>query len=250
MNTVFVHIPKTAGTALRSAVTARVGAQSIHFDYGSHDEKTWYSVHLARAISRLALMTNNDMRITKLLALLWSRKQRPLTRPYVYGHFVTAKYLRRQHGRWSKIPGYRYVTFVRHPFQRAISQYYYYKQSSAPHDLVLREFHAAQMSLVDFLLHPFFANTMSRFLYGLSVDEFDMVGVVEDMPSSLRLLGHLLPEFADLELQIENKTSYKYLQEIYEVPGSVYQSFRSLHAQDFSLYNHACEKLQKNIHLL
>jgi hypothetical protein len=171
-------------------------------------------------------------------------KKRPMLRPNVYGHFVTAKYMQRQYGQWHKLPGYQYVTFVRHPLERAISQYYYYKQSIAPHDPVLREFHKAQMSLVDFLLHPFFANTMSRFLYGLSVDTFDVVGVTEDMQTSLRLLGHVLPEFSGLQLNVENITPNKQLQEIYGLPIAVREAFDSLHALDIQLYNKAFMRLQ------
>jgi hypothetical protein len=75
MGAIFVHIPKTAGTALRSAIVARVGVQAVHFDYGSQASSAWYYPNLSGVINRFMMAANNDIRITKLFMLIWHRKK-------------------------------------------------------------------------------------------------------------------------------------------------------------------------------
>jgi hypothetical protein len=192
------------------------------------------------------LGTKNQMVWTKLFAHLWAMRTHIIPRQYVYGHFVVAKYLSRRGDRWNKLPGFQYVTFVREPLQRAVSQYYYLLESDAPHDPVVARLQRDAVSLAEFLVDPFFANMQSRYLYGLPVHAFDVVGVVEEMELSVALLERVIPACGRLLLTHENKTVAKPLHEIEQtLTPQLISMFYALNTQDVVLYRTALTILQK-----
>lgn len=191
MRYIFVHIPKTAGTSLLHAITHRFGEHNVLPQYGHRPppESWWQGV--------------KDQAVVKIRQQVWPHR-------YVVGHVPVTQYMDAQsNGVYTKRHGYRYMTFLRNPLDRAVSHYYYWHQIDEPQNPQWLRFHTEKWTLEEFLLNPDFTNFHMRFTRGLDIDEFDFVGIVEEFAQSMKLLGRMFPEFDKIEVLQSRKTKFK-----------------------------------------
>lgn len=225
MRYIFVHIPKTAGTSLLNAITQRFGEHNVLPQYGHRPppDSWWQGA--------------KDKAIVNFRQQVWPHR-------YVVGHVPVTQYMDAQgNGVYAKRPGYRYMTFLRNPLDRAVSHYYYWHQINEPQNPRWLQFHTEQWTLEEFLLKPDFTNFHMRFTRGLDIDEFDFVGIVEEFAQSMKLLGRMFPEFDKIEVLQSRKTKFKDTDSIAKLPQRVMDEFYQLHKDDYVAYERARQRV-------
>lgn len=169
-----VHIRKCAGTTLRLGLEQCLGPRVL-FDYGDEIGSSWPSSVAKR---------------TRRLAKAQSRP-RPLVRDFdlIHGHFYRSKY--------DFLPGpRRYMTFLRDPVQRVLSNYFYLKRNLGrqnPDSILVNRL---GFSLLEFAQHADNQNLQSQYLQSETLDGLDFVGIVENYADSVARMN------ARLELQV------------------------------------------------
>jgi len=154
-----LHMPKTAGTSFAKSLEEHYGRGYLR-DYGDLPINTSPLLRKTRAVFHCFV---NAVRRFEGVEC-------------IHGHFLPLKYLllgaRRR--TW-------FVTWMRHPMERIVSQYYHWQrtydaETSPPlHRRVIVE----QWSLERFCLSPELRNTCSQFLWGFPLHRFDFVGITE-----------------------------------------------------------------------
>lgn len=227
MRYIFVHIPKTAGTSLLNAMTQRFGTHNVLPQYGHRPPpENWIQGATEKAL-------------VKIRQQVWPHR-------YVVGHMPVTQYMDAQDkGKYAKRLGYRYMTFLRNPLDRAISHYYYWHQINEPQNPMWLQFHTEKWSLEHFLLSPHFTNFHMRFTRGLDIDAFDFVGVVEEFAQSMKLLERMYPEFAGIEVMQSRKTKFKDTDSIANLSPQVMNEFYRLHKEDYEAYERARQRVMR-----
>lgn len=149
---VFVHIPKVAGTSLRIALEKSAEGHCILKDYGNSPETTPKLSSLLKE-QRLA-----DFRKE------FNRDNRGLI---VSGHFGAKRY-------WPFFHAESFVTFVRNPVDRVLSEYNHFVTHygwTAP--------------VEEFISAPRFRNVMTRALGGVDLKAFGFIGITEEFERNL-----------------------------------------------------------------
>lgn len=162
---VSIHIPKCAGTSLRGALNKALGPK-VKMDYGN----------------RVMLEDLSAIRRRRRL------KQRMLSdigrlrgKTVIHGHFYAAKYLDAPFEK-------EWVTFVRHPVELVISCYHYLrrKERGPLADL------AKELTLDEFVEHPYFGNVITRMTYPLEPGDFRFIGFQQCYGESIAGLSEVL----------------------------------------------------------
>lgn len=220
MHLIFVHIPKTAGTALRSAIADRVGHQAIDYPMTRIGAKGWLRRNAA-AIAGSLVGSGPHRRV-------------------LFGHFMAGRYGRFNGWDFSRRPGCFYATMLREPLQRAMSHYHHWRRVRVDGHAVWERFMRENWSLERFLAAPEIANLQSRFLWRFPLRRFDAVLLQERYHESLALLGRRFPELADLPEASANANPERGRDEAYDVDAGLADSFRRRNRADYALYAEAC----------
>jgi hypothetical protein len=170
----FVHIPKTAGTSLRNALENAFSDHLILRDYGNDPFTT----------PRLHEVVHVQKRPSQLREAFRSGRRGIL----LSGHFPARRY-------WEVFHAESFVTFVRDPVDRVISEYNHFVS-----------YEGWTRPLEEFAATPRFRNVMSTFLSGVDLDRFGFIGVTENLDAVLPALGAHLG--VDLALAHENAGQY------------------------------------------
>ncbi|NBX59029.1 MAG: hypothetical protein EBT62_00980 [Opitutaceae bacterium] len=143
-----IHIAKTAGTAFRELLQEYYGDRLCFF-YGS--------------------LTNAACEPIAAL---------PLNVKCLHGHF----YIKDNH---DKFPQAKYVTWMRDPVERVVSEYAHLKRQPADGN-PLGQLIAQGFSLLDFAHHPDARNVQAKTMG--SLNDFDFVGIAENFDAELQRL--------------------------------------------------------------
>ncbi len=169
-----VHVPKTGGTTFFTHLRELYGARVM---WHNND---WVEIDTPEAIER------RRRHRTELIGdpHAFARRFDAL-----HGHFSARAY-------YGLFPGAHLITFVRDPFQHAVSCYEFAVRSeSLPHP-GHHAFKARNMSIFDLIeLYP---DHQSMYFAGVPLDEFALVGISERYDESLvafeRLAGVTVPD--------------------------------------------------------
>jgi hypothetical protein len=154
---VSVHIPKTGGTTL-GQVLNQAFSYRVLMDYAPFD---------AYATSDPRIRAGRDF-ITSFFR-------------GIHGHCNVKRHL-------GLFPDAQYISCVRHPVDRIISQYLHELNENSQEALFHKDIVEGRMSVVDFAAIPGVGDAMSLHLEGLPIEKYDLILITEALPASLRLL--------------------------------------------------------------
>jgi hypothetical protein len=147
---VSVHIPKCGGTSFRKVLQGIYGEEHVLLNYNENLPVTAGSIP-------------------------------PGTR-CIHGHFPARHYDR-------VLPRFDLVTWLRHPVERVLSNYFQFLRHPDPANPCSEELARRKLSVEAFAELELMRNEATRYLAGRSVAEFRFVGVVEQFDKSLRAFG-------------------------------------------------------------
>ena len=154
-----VHIPKTGGTTFMTVLASHFGDRLVK-DYELPREE----------VNRL----------------IGGR-----TSYCVHGHFWTDKY--------ADVPDADYVTWLRDPIDRLISQYNFWHNYRFPHDPVWRRVHYDKLDFLSFAKLRYISNEQSRYIAGKPIESFAFVGLMEMFNEGMELFRD---QFAILDAEL------------------------------------------------
>jgi hypothetical protein len=145
-----IHVPKCAGTSFRLLIDKLYG-NGVWHNYG---------IIFSKESAKADLI--------------------PPGTQIIHGHFLADAFD-------GVLPSRRYITWVRHPVQRLVSNYYHFLRSPDMRDDCCRHLHEGKLSIREFSDLEWMQNEICRYLAGKAIDEFEFVGVLEEFAQSMRL---------------------------------------------------------------
>lgn len=240
---VFVHVPKTAGTSLRTRV----------IDYHGPEDTWVYSASSGlffRADKMLFQPAETD---TRKVRVLKHRLFTPITRGLIYCNNMRADSIEEVHAEANAVIGHfphtmfddmpptrevRKFTVLRNPLARMVSHYRYLQsyRNVGRHLLGWMRHDNGELSFKDFALSPGVQNFQTK-LTGTNLQEYAAVGLTENLPEFLCLAG--LASYAT-SAPHHNKTLLRNngLCSAANDPGFV-RDFVEFHAADYTAYEEA-----------
>lgn len=166
-----LHVPKCAGTSLRTALQAAYGADAVYLDYAD------------RPIDPAAPMNLDP----DGFVAGFRRHGYPFLegKRVVHGHFHAGKY--------AHLQARRRATFLRHPVDRLISHFEFWR-TLPPHGHALHQYVLdSGIDVIRFARLPMMRFFYSRaFFGGVDMHAFDLIGSVEGMDRDVRALADLI----------------------------------------------------------
>lgn len=217
---VSLHLPKTAGTSFGAALQDHFG-ERLRRDYGDLPLNTPADVRNASALRASLDMDDGGLEGVAC----------------VHGHFLPVKYLLQAERR-----GARFVTWMRHPVDRLLSHYAFWRRHSPPspsHALHWR-MHAEDWSLEAFCLAPELRDVYAQFLWAFPLEYFDFVGITEHYEADF---GHFSRHYLDgaaVPLRLNVGAAGADLPA--QAGPALRQRIEDFHARDMALYRRALEQ--------
>jgi SAM-dependent methyltransferase len=220
---VFAHTPKCAGTSITKSIIDSIGRSNVQLDHDRLFEPT------------TLFNMDPDGFLKKAKAEITAR---PPTARFIMGHLYIRKY--------EDVADCFRFTFLRHPIDRLISNYYFWKEPGAEptrkhhlFDYVRNE----QLSLQEFARLPFMRWFYTRmFFRDVDMRSFDFIGFQEDFEADIRKLSEALE--LPLKVTKENSGSYEGDAALRESTrtDSVISELQSLLEDDIVFYQKLFEK--------
>jgi len=213
-----LHIPKTAGTSFRNILKSIYGKNTVvRFDIQDHG-------------------------IVRLNQEIYSSDKLPSAK-VLHGHFVF-KDISEQFELPADI---KKITWLRHPVQRVASNYFYLE---ACIKTLLNEekrginiLKKMQRTLLEYARDELNRNRQSKFLEGITLDQFDFVGIKEDFETDLVHAANIFG-WAKIPISIhQNKTPL----EKPELPEHILNEIKALNSRDIELYQEALKLRGKKL---
>ena len=214
-----IHIPKTAGTSFRLQLQRHFGDRLLA------DYSDWPEENTPGAEER------NEANRQAMLGMLDAIK---VNYDAIHGHFTASKYV-------GLFEDAKLLTFVRDPYQHAISAYEHGRRSvNSPHPGAAK-IKRGGMSLVDFI--GAYPNHQSSYLRGVRFEELAMIGVTERYDESLKIFRSLFG--IDLQPGLRENANPDKPSGAYTVTDEVRAAVDAYRADDVALYRRAEEQIEK-----
>jgi hypothetical protein len=165
-----IHIPKTGGTTFVDMLR-NCAEEVLYLDYEYEGP------------SPSALFRRGEPLAMPFESIVSDLESLP-GRSVIHGHFPAEKYI-------SKFPNAVYVTWLRDPVERVVSNYLYWQRSDVTGDRRWEGVIAQKLSLEQFAESDFARDLQRAFLYPLAVEDFDFIGITEEYDRSLELFRRL-----------------------------------------------------------
>lgn len=156
-----IHIPKTAGTTL-STIYDRAFNRRVFYDYTGYEN--------ASGVSE-AIKSNVGFILSQFAVM--------------HGHFFASKYA-------DVFPSAKYVSVLRHPVERIISQYIHELNEDSSTAWYHSSVSSGELDIVDFAGLPEIRNTMTTHLAGRDLKDFHLLMLTERMLESCLLFSKLV----------------------------------------------------------
>lgn len=168
---IFPHIPKCFGTSLRTQLEQ--ADIRVFFDY---DHPPHHAAYFQKACQRRN----------------WEYSQLDFgSFDLVFGHFPVERYCR---------PNYRYITLLREPLERAVSQFFYWKYGIPAENRLafvrnpdLEKIQRGQMDFLEFIKIHHIDAFYRSFLGDVKPSDFLLVGFTQRYPDFINRLSEYLP---------------------------------------------------------
>ncbi|MEO2267252.1 hypothetical protein V1358_08065 [Pseudoalteromonas sp. YIC-656] len=204
----FVHIPKTAGTSFRQALSSK---RMLHLDYGKESPVT------TNAIKKY-IYKNDDFYALK--------SDITESKGSIAGHCHLAKYQ-------DFVESSHIVSFVRSPSSQIISHYNHHAK-----------FNDFSGTFEDFLMSPSYHSIQSKLLKGLPLTLLGVIGVTERYSESLKLFKAFYGDNLS-EHQSNRNTSPKVRSE--QIDVNLHKRLTNRGRADQALYDAAVEMLDEKL---
>jgi hypothetical protein len=214
-----VHLPKTAGKSFEAALETRFGSSLLE-DYATFPMNT----------------PRYERNRTALEQSLRNAEAEFAGVECIHGHFLPAKYLLLAERR-----DLTFVTWVRHPVQRLLSNYYYWRRTFEPgtaprlHRKVVEE----DWSVERFCLSDEMRNMYGQFLWGFPVENFAFMGITEFYEDDL---DYFAGRWLGLSVEPKRLNIGSAPDGEYQVDRALRTRIETFHEQDMELYRRALEK--------
>lgn len=202
---VSVHIPKCAGTSFRALLDGYFGDRIWH-NYGT--------------------IFSRDQAKPGLV---------PVNTNIIHGHFLADAFD-------DLFPGRRLVTWVRHPVERVVSNYYHFLRSPDMRDDCCRMLHENRLGLREFADLDWMKNMATRYLARKPVSDFVFVGVSERFEQSMRVFCSTLGFQRPPTEPRENVNPCRHA-ETYDLTSGDFGYILARNALDLEWYRQACLRL-------
>ncbi len=215
-----IHIRKCAGTTFRKSL-ANYFRKRVFFDYGDEVGSTWPSSIKKRQQSLVNAQQNKN--------------STQLNFDVIHGHFYRDKYDFLDQRK-------RYITFLRDPVSRTLSNYFYLKRNlerQNPDALIVNKL---GFSLKEYIQHPDCRNLQSQYLKTNTLTEFEFVGITEEYKSSIDKLNATLG--IDLTTSDAENVNDKAAED-YDVTPDTFNLIQKCNLEDLRLYELALNRLHK-----
>jgi hypothetical protein len=140
----------------------------------------------------------------------------------------------------------RLITWVRHPVDRVVSNYYHFLRSPDMRDSCCRILHERRLSLREFAALDWMRNEATRYLAHKMVGEFAFVGIAERFEESLRIFGDEIGWLGTLEAPCVN-TNPDRTTPNYDLSTEDYDYILGLNTSDFAWYSEALLRLDSRV---
>ena len=217
---VSIHVPKTAGKSFRLRLEALYGSRLLA------DYTDWVGLDTPEAHAQRAEQA------AKMRARL---DEIALNYDIIYGQFIADKYA----GLFTTV---EFTTFLREPCQQAVSHYEFVLRHPELQHPWIKKFHELRPSLPELI--QAMPNFQSIFMGNVALDDFAMVGLMEQYERSVALFEAIfrrkLPPEAERANVNPNRNN-----DGYAIDPAVRHAIETYSAADVALYRRAQEVFAK-----
>ena len=211
-----VHLPKTAGTSLKHALTDYFGKERIIYDYGDYPINTPVLKRNFRAAFNC--FQNYFRKIEEVKC--------------IHGHFLPIKYLFLGNRNDTK-----FTVWLRDPVERMASHYYFWKRLYEPlnapplHKRVVEE----DWSLEKFCFSSELKNFYCQFLWRFPIDRFNFIGITERFEEEFEYFSNKFFQ-TSLTFSMENRNPENKTENGYIADSDLRKKIERFHEKDMALY--------------
>jgi hypothetical protein len=204
-----IHIPKCGGTSFRRVLQ------------GIYGEGVWlnYCEILNQPLARPGLIPSGIR--------------------CVHGHFFGDAFD-------ELVPKPSLVTWLRHPVERVVSNYYHFLRSPDVRDDCCRELLERGLSLEEFAELDWMRNEATRYMAGKPAESFEFIGILERFKDSLRIFGETFGVDVPAEPPRENVNPAR-TGETYALSPRAYGHLLALNMRDLATYDLANAVLDRRV---
>ncbi len=102
------------------------------------------------------------------------------------------------------------ITWVRHPVDRVISNYYYFMRRIREGDTPVKQRSKINYTLMEYASQPKRRNRMTMILNGMELKDFFFIGIMEQFEEDLKILSKMMDWPLNIEIpHINNSSSFK-----------------------------------------
>ena len=204
-----VHVPKCAGTSFRHALREYYG-DGLWLNYGTIFSREQFRAELI-----------------------------PAGTLCIHGHFFADAFddLRQER---------RLITWVRHPVDRLVSNYYHFLRSPDMRDDCCRALYEKKLNLRQFAELDWMRNEATRYLANKSVADFAFIGIAERFNESLRVFVEKFSCPSEVAAPFVNINPERTTPN-YDLTKEDYQYILELNANDLTWYQEAMARLDLSL---